>query len=756
MAKKDDDFLKKLLATFKVEADEHIHAMASGLISLEKKPEKEAQKNIVETIYREAHSLKGAARSTNLAEIETLCQSLESVFSALKREAIAVSPLFFDGVHACLDFLGALVLSAEAERTHAEKKRLRELQKHLETLVKGSTATAPEKEAAKEALPAAITEKKHMLSDTVRVATEKLDALFLETEELLSAKLSAAQHVLELRELKASFSAWKKGRTKAMRGNTGHGAGSDPDAGQVKQGSDPIYTVEDDFMRSFENKLASLTRSAEQHVRSLGGMTDTLLGDMKKVSMLPFSSLFEILPKLVRDLSRAQGKDMELALQGGEIEIDRRILEEMKDPLIHLVRNSIDHGLEKPDERKKSGKPRQGLLSLSVTPKDGNKIELLISDDGEGIDVEKVGSAAVKLGLIMREEAGKLERHELLSFIFQSGVSTSPILTDLSGRGLGLAIVREKVEKLGGMISVETHPDAGTVFQIALPLTLASFRGVLMREGEHHFIVPTTSVERAARIKRADIKTVENRETIPLDGQTVSLVRLKDALGLASNGTKGSKEDDAPLSVFVLGSAEKRVAFLVDEISSEQEVLVKSLGKQLARVKNISGATLLGTGKVVPVLNVSDLMKSAVKVQRAGSIAGSDTGIGVTKKGSDPLRRILVVEDSITSRTLLKNILEASGYDVKTAVDGMDAMTFLKTETFDVVVSDVEMPRMDGFELTKRIRADKKLSELPAILVTALETREDKERGIDAGASAYIVKSSFDQSNLLEVIKRLI
>lgn len=723
MAKKEDEFLKKLLATFKIEADEHIKAMQSGVLALEKTPDAGTQKNIVETIFREAHSLKGAARSTNLSEIEALCQSLESIFSALKRHEITASLSLFDAVHACLDFLNTLVASAETERTAAEKKRLRELQQNLEALAGNSPAPAPEEEITKrEISPAA--EAKPALSETVRVATEKLDALFLETEELLSAKLSAAQHVLELRELKSAFALLKKERA----------------------------VLNGDAVKHFENKLASLTRSAEQHVRSLGGMTDALLSDMKKVSMLPFSSLFEILPKLVRDLSRAQGKDVELLVSGGEIEIDRRILEEMKDPLVHLVRNSIDHGLEKPEEREKNGKPRQGLLSVSVTPKDGNKIELLISDDGEGIDVNKVSSAAVKLGLTTREETEKLERHELLSFIFQSGVSTSPLITDLSGRGLGLAIVREKAEKLGGVISVETHPDAGTVFQITLPLTLASFRGVLLRAGEHHFIVPTTSVERAARIKREDVKTVENRETIPLDGQAVSLVSLQDALGIPLNG-KRNAEDGAPVSAIVLGSAEKRIAFLVDDVSGEQEVLVKNLGKQLARVKNISGATVLGTGKVVPVLNVSDLMKSAVKVQGAGS-----RGQGAGKKDveSQVLRKILVVEDSITSRTLLKNILEASGYDVKTAVDGMDAMTLLKTETFDVVVSDVEMPRMDGFELTQKIRADKKLSELPVILVTALETREDKERGIDAGANAYIVKSSFDQSNLLGVIKRMI
>jgi len=318
------------------------------------------------------------------------------------------------------------------------------------------------------------------------------------------------------------------------------------------------------------------------------------------------------------------------------------------------------------------------------------------------------------------------------------------------GTGLGLAIVKEKVEKLNGALFVETELGKGTRFRIILPLTLARFRGVLVRVGEYLFVLPTSNVEQAVRVAKHDIKTVENRETIVLSGQAMSLARLSDVLNLPQQA-EVEREREMQL-VVVLAASNLRIAFIVDEVLNEQEVLVKPLGKQLTRVRNIAGATVLGSGKVVPILNVPDLLRCAVRASATGVRAASIpiSSIAVKKKS------VLVAEDSITSRTLLKNILETAGYRVETAVDGIEGYTKLRSGTFDLVVSDVEMPRMDGFGLTTKVRADKKLTELPVVLVTALESREDREHGIDVGANAYLVKSSFDQSNLLEVVRRLI
>jgi two-component system chemotaxis sensor kinase CheA len=473
------------------------------------------------------------------------------------------------------------------------------------------------------------------------------------------------------------------------------------------------------------------------------------------MQLLPFSSLLDIFPRFSRELARKQGKSIELVIRGGGIEIDRHILEEIRDPLIHLVRNCIDHGIEQPQVRLAKGKPAHGTIMLACTQKDSGTAEVLVADDGAGIDVAQVKAAACRLGFLSVEEVERLDELESTLLIFHSGLSTSAAVTDISGRGLGLAIVREKIEHLGGGIVVKTAPGRETAFHISLPLVLANFRGVLVRAGGQMFVIPSTGVERGLRFSSEDIQTVKNRETILVEEKPVSLARLDNVLELTP--ARPETEAKAYFQALVLGSESFRVAFLVEEILGEQEVLVKTLAPPLVRIRNVAGASMLGTGQVVPVLNVQDLLKSAVKHSDQRQLSPSGTSRPPAEEHKDaPDQVILVVEDSITSRTLLKAILESAGYRVATAVDGLDGYTALKTAKFDLVVSDVEMPRMDGFDLVSRIRADKQLADLPVILVTALGSREHRERGVEAGANAYVVKSGFDQSNLLAIIRRLI
>jgi two-component system chemotaxis sensor kinase CheA len=769
MASKNDDFLKELLAMFQIEASEHLETMSSGLLALERATAGEQRIEIVEKIFREAHSLKGAARAVNLTEIESVCHGLESLFAGLKSNRVTTSPPLFDLVHQVLEALAGL-LTSDAQAGKTGKPTVAALIQRLDDASRGAAFAEPKPHPApapQDALPSSapdppaasagvgkVLPARGPGSGTIRVRLAKLDSVMRQTEELLLPRLAAGQRVIELRETGAALAAWGKERARvqparrsierllARTDKTNGAAKGQPELTKLLE----YLEAENVLFKTVEGRVARLERSAESDHRALGGMVDNLLHDVKEMHMLPFSSLLELFPRLTRELARDQGKQVELVIRGSEIEIDRRILEEMKDALIHLLRNCIDHGIEGAAAREQKGKPPHGTLTIAVSHQDSSKVEILVADDGTGIDVGKVKAAAGRLGLVPAGEIDKLDEREMLALLFQSGFSTSPIITEISGRGLGLAIVREKVERLGGMIAVESLPDAGTTVRIVLPNTLATFRGVLVRAGDQLFIIPAASVERVTRVANAEIRTVENRETIPLDGQTVSLVWLSDVLELPR--ARGESANNA--QVVVLGLGVDRIAFRVDAVLGEQEVLVKGLGRQLARVRNVAGATVLGTGQVVPVLNVPDLMRSAMK-------PASPHGALASEKTAEAAKRsILVVEDSITSRALLKNILEAAGYTVTTAVDGIDAYTTLKTGAFDLIVSDVEMPRMDGFDLTARVRADKQLSALPVVLVTALESREHRERGIDAGANAYIVKSSFDQSNLLEVVRRLI
>jgi len=772
MAKQNGEFLKRLLTTFRIEANEHLQTMSSGLLELEKLPIGAQCAEIVERVFREAHSLKGAARAVDMTQIESVCQPLESVFAALKSNQLAVSPPLLDLLHRTIDALGGLL----APQTGAPEARKPVIGRLIRQLGDALTGPLPEPTQLTAALPQAIpppstptvpnvaietggapspAPPSHSLtSETIRVSTAKLDGVMRQVEDLLSPRLASSQRAGELRGIVDLLANWKKERRRiqptirlieSLCVRDGNDTAKNP---QQIQKLLEYLDAEQPFIKTLEDHLAKLKKSAEHDLRTLTSMTDSLLHDVKEMQLLPFVSLLEILPRFARELAREQGKDIELVFQGGEIEIDRRLLEEMKDPLIHLLRNGIDHGIEKPALRKEKQKSQHGTIIVAISQQDSGKVEIRIADDGAGIDAASVKVAAGKLGIVSPEAAENLDEAETLALVFQSGISTSPLITDVSGRGLGLAIVREKVERLGGTVALESRSGAGTEFRIVLPLTLANFQGVIVRAGGHLFIIPAINVERAVRVAKQDIQTVENRETIVLDGQVVSLAWLSDTLEMPRKGTTGESADTLQAVVLALGT--QRIAFRVEEVVGEQEVLVKPLGPQLTRVRNVAGASVLGTGQVVPVLNVPDLLKSAVKRSMAPLAPAAE------KRGETEKQSILVVEDSITSRALLKNILESAGYRVTTAVDGADAYTTLKTGTFDLVVSDVEMPRMDGFDLTAKVRADRQFAELPVVLVTALGSREHRERGIDVGANAYIVKSSFDQSNLLEVIGRLI
>jgi len=720
---------------FQIEAKERIESMFLNLDALEKSTGVENKQKLLEVIFREAHSLKGAARSVNIGPVEGLCQIMESLFSTVKDGNTDFSPQLFDMLHQAVAAIDQYLAG-----DHSGSSDLIAITQKLGQAVgvsgaadvsldAGATEQKQIKAAAKETVAATADPKAQTpppqspprppLSDTVRIKTAKLDRLLLKTEELIPVKQILTQHQEQLKQVRDTLKSWAK-----------------------KTGQTPPVMA----------GIVEMTAALEQNSRLFGAMIDDLLEEVKQTALLPFESLFAVLPRMVRDISRAQGKIVDIEFFGQNIEIDKRILEILKDPFIHLIRNAVDHGIETPETRTRIEKPEQAVIRIHVAQSQGNTVEISVADDGRGLDISRIKETAVKKGIASTEQIQTIDDAEAAMLIFHSGVSTSPMITELSGRGLGMAIVKEKIEGIGGRISIENLPERGTIFRILLPITLSTFRGTLICASGHYFIIPTAHVIHILMIAPEDIKSTENRPIIIFKGTPVSLVDLAVILNLPrTNGetVKSTHRKTAHPALMVSSGAET-IAVMADAVISEQEVLVKNLGKQIRRVPNISGATILGTGRVVPVIHVADLIRTA-----AGS-APSPRLTGVMSQEAAPAKTLLIVEDSFTSRTLLKNILEATGYDVYTAIDGQDGFDQLKSKTFDAVISDIQMPRMDGITLTRRIRSDKELMAIPVILVTSLDARQDRELGMEAGANAYIVKSSFDQSNLLEVLERLL
>ncbi|MBF0176219.1 MAG: response regulator [Magnetococcales bacterium] len=775
--------LERLHQAFQMESAERLAVIQSRLVTLEKMDDPAARHALVEEVFREAHSLKGAARAVQLRGIETLCQAMEGVLGTVKDGRRHLTPALFDALHDATRYLGRMFPGAQADLVPAAHQ-LADLVERLtledapggfsRDVAKGAASPLPEEAGASTtagcenttAAPLATEPPAPMVADsaspcpacspapgflleqgtpsgqmespvqlsvpslpTVRVPTQKLDDLLLRAEEMIAMKMVWDEQIRALAGLARSFDPWRK-RGSGSRGGTEN---------------DDFLLLNHDFVCGMERRIKELARGARGSQRQFDRLVDDLLDRVKSVIMVPAATILETFHGMVREIAREQRKEVSLITLGNEVEVDRRILEEMKTPLIHLLRNAVDHGLESVKERLEVGKRATGEIFLQVSQVEGNQVEVRLRDDGRGINLPALRERLAALGTFSAEEVARWPDQQVREWIFHSGISTAAKVTELSGRGLGMAIVQETVGRLGGRLTLKEPATGGTEIVIHLPISLSTFRGVQVRVGERLFILPSDRVEGVLKVPLAQVQTLENCPTISHGGAPLSLVDLATVLGLTA------KPPGAALTVVVLAWRSVRIAFRVDRVVEEREILVKGLGKHLKRVKYVSGATILGSGRVVPILNVADLMAGAVG---EGSAAW---GVGSREMELSTRRRaILVVEDSLTSRMMMKNILEVAGYEVHTAMDGEDGLKKLREQAVDLVVADVEMPLMNGFEMTERIRADAALAHLPLILVTSLSSRQDRERGIHAGANAYMVKAEFDQGNLLEIIEGLL
>jgi two-component system chemotaxis sensor kinase CheA len=491
-----------------------------------------------------------------------------------------------------------------------------------------------------------------------------------------------------------------------------------------------------------ERALESYTAALAEDLRALERAAQVLDAHIHQVRMLPFAQACDALHRTVRDLAIREGKPTEFVIQGGEIELDRSIVDGLRAPLLHLVRNAVDHGIESADERSAAGKPARATLTISAALR-GNRVAVTVRDDGRGIDLERIRERLRQSGI-----SAPLDDQAALRTIFEAGFSTAPSLTDVSGRGVGLDAVRSQIEGLRGNVTVTFEPRRSTCFCLTLPLTVTTLRALLVRSGAELFALPSANVEKLVRAGATELVQLQGRETLLSEGAPMPLIALAEVIGAEPAPPTAAR---GKLSIVILGQPGERVALAVDELIAEQDVVVKPLGKRIRKLRHISGATLLPNGRVAFLLHAGEILQTARK-----RVPARRTG-GVFEMATLPARkRILLVDDSATTRTLEKSILEAAGFEVITAVDGIQAWQLLHDHGADLVVSDVEMPNMTGFELTQALRDSSRFRELPVILLTALDTEQDRARGLERGADAYLMKSAFDQSNLLETIRQLL
>lgn len=749
---------EQVQAVFAVELAERVGMLNRQVQGLEGgHADETARRAACDEPCRVAHSLRAAARAADHRQIEQVAAALEASLVDGRDRAKPPTAAWFDRVYRAIDLLGVLQRSVleGGEPPDQWAEALAELgaaasgAPPVEPAERVDRVTPDVTVAPGPREPAAI----RPAVENVRIAVDKLDALFAQAGELGVAHSRVNQRDLDLRSLRRDGDAWRREWSNA-RGLRASVRRDWTLSGATSRAGRELGVLLQLMDRTDQQVLALLQRLEQQSVQlgldtlQLGVVKRAIQGDVMAVRVQPLATLATPLERALRDLTRTTGKEARLVFDGGDTELDRKILDLLRDPLMHMLRNAIDHGVELPEARVALGKPRQGTVQLTATQR-GGMVEIDMADDGAGLDVARLRASAVSKRLLTESEASARDDAAVLELIFQPGFSTRTAVTDLSGRGVGMDVVRQHVERLNGQVSVSSTLGRGTRFNLTMPLTLATTRAVLVQDGGQLFAIPSAAIERSGRVRAQDLYILEGQRAVAVDGRAVAVVELASIL------ERLTEQDQLQPTTwrwfFVLAQAERRVAIMTDGQLGEQEIVAKSLGWPLRRIRNVGGAAILGSGETVVILNPADLLKSGLKNVAAG-VRSAPTKPDARRCP----RRVLVVDDSLTTRSLVRSILEAAGYSVAVAVDGMDALAVVRREPIDLVVTDVDMPRMDGFEMTTQIRRDYRLRQMPVILVTSFDAPKDRDRGVAVGADAYIVKSGFDQDQLLATIGRLL
>ncbi len=714
----------RLLRTFLGELEEQLRVMTAELLALEAMPQDSER---LRSVFRIAHTLKGAARAAGVPLIEQTCHRLETLLADARQGKTRLSGAHFRWLFA----------AADALRDAGERLKRGDSLSPSPLASLAATPAEGETEEAREVTPALAPAPTVLDAGDgqVRIDSAKVDALLAAASELSSISgrfLVRGEEVNALHELAARLATqWRQAGRRLRLALERAGA-----SGATSQ----ALTAMDDALEQLSRQLEGLARAVREDVHQLTKIASDVQHRARQLRLRPFADACEALPRTVRDLAQSAGKQVELRVTGGEVEADRTVLDGLRDVLLQLVRNAVDHGVEPPAVRARSGKPPRGVVEITAKLQ-GDRILVTVSDDGKGLDLPAIRAALARQGRPVPESD-----RDVMKALFESGISTRPEASTISGRGVGLDIVREAVQRIRGTVDVTWEPGKGTHFVIQCPPSLVSVRVLLAAVGSQVVAVPTSYVERLLRLPSSELHSLEGQQVISGTQGPVRLVPLSALLG-APNG----RPPPVPLAVVLLKAGSRRLALVVDELLAEEEVVLRPLRIRGGAGPLSSGGALLPSGQICLVLNPDAIISAGLGAPAEARISPVEDAAA-----APPRRRILVVDDSITTRTLEQSILEAAGYEVITAVDGSEAWRLLQERGCDLVVADVEMPRMDGFELCRAIRGSKRFSKLPVILVTAMETPEHRARGLEVGADAYLGKSSFDQQDLLDTIQQLL
>ena len=734
---------------FRAEAQSQAQILTAGLLALERDGSSAEQ---LEACMRAAHSLKGAARVVGVTIGVNLTHAMEDCFVAAQEGRIALDQRHIDELLHGVDLLQQLAQTDEQDIGQWETLKLEEMEAFLAALRRVIEANgAPEQSARTQAYtekpleevltstPARMSTGLAAEGGVLRVSAANLNRLLgLAGESLVESRSfkSFADSLLRLKRLHDELSRdLDRLREHLPQQSLGSKVHAVLDSAQ-RRGLD---------CRQF---LAQRLAEIENFDRRAANLSHRLYDGALACHMRPFADGVQAFPRMVRDLARMLGKQVRLSIVGEDTQVDRDILEKLDAPLGHMLRNALDHGIEAPGERLAAGKPAEAELRIEVRHSAG-RLQVTVADDGRGIDLERLRTTVVQRKLSNAETAATLKEPELLQFLFLPGFSMKEAVTDISGRGVGLDVVQTVLRQVRGTVRVTTRLGAGTSFQLELPLTLSVARTLLVEVGGEPYAVPLAYITRTLSLSPGDIRLLEGHPHFRFEGRSIGLVTARQLLGAAPPQTLPEA-----LAVIVLGHATHLYGLIVDRFLGERELVVQALDARLGKIKDVAAGALMEDGSPVLILDVEDVIRSVERLAGTGSVSG--VASDARTAAGDAHKRVLVVEDSFTVRELERKLLANSGYDVEVAVDGMDGWNAVRAGHFDLVITDVDMPRLDGIELVTLIKKDPHLKSLPVMIVSYKDRAEDRQRGLDAGADYYLAKGSFHDDTLLQAVVDLI